>query len=247
MNSVLVLEDVTKSYGGRQVLRGISLELAAGQILGYFGLNGAGKSTTNRILLGFARPTAGRCRLLGFDAGDRRALARCGYLPESPHYHDYLTGSEVLEYAACLYGVPHTERARRAAAAAARVVLAPEALGRRVGTYSKGMRQRLGLAQALLHDPAFLLLDEPFTGLDPVGRAMLKELLRQYRSGGGTVFFSSHQLLDAQEICDRAAILHQGRLVADASLSELEASHPGLTLEQIFLRHVGGDAESDRD
>ncbi|MBI3893353.1 MAG: ABC transporter ATP-binding protein [Candidatus Wallbacteria bacterium] len=247
MEAILAFRNLTKAYGSRTVLKGITLELAAGQILGYFGLNGAGKSTTNRIALGFARPTSGEGTLFGYPTGDPRALARAGYLPENPFYYEYLTGRELLDYAARLHRLRGCIRGAKIDAAADRVRLAGEALDRPIRTYSRGMRQRLGLAQALVGDPAFLLLDEPFSGLDPVGRAMLKDLLREFRAGGGTVFFSSHQLLDAAEVCDRAAILHRGVLAADEPLAQLMARHPGKTLEQIFLAQVGQDAASDRD
>lgn len=247
METVLEFSETTKRYGARDVLRGLDLAAGRGQILGFFGLNGAGKSTANRILLGFARPTSGECRLFGEPAGARTALARLGYLPENATFHDYLTGFEVVDYGARLSRLPAAGRADRVGTALSRVGLASEAFGRQVKTYSKGMRQRLGLAQAIVHSPDFLLLDEPFTGLDPVGRSMLKALLREFRAGGGTVFFSSHQLLDAQEVCDRVAILHQGRIAIDSSLESLTAAHPGRTLEQIFLDCVGPDAASDRD
>ncbi|MBI4872639.1 MAG: ABC transporter ATP-binding protein [Candidatus Riflebacteria bacterium] len=244
MDAVLQLCDITKDYGRRQVLRGLSLTLPRGQILGYFGLNGAGKSTTNRILLGFARPTSGQGTLLGLPLGDPEARRHLGFLPENPYFYGYLTGREVLDYAARLSGVPAVERPDRVARGFARVRLHQQVTDQPVSTYSRGMIQRLGLAQALIHEPDFLLLDEPFTGLDPVGRSMLKDLLRNYREQGGTALFSSHQLLDAQEICDRVAVLHGGRLLVDAPLPDIIERHPGRTLEQIFLDLVGPDAVS---
>ncbi len=243
MGAVLELVGICKDYGKHRVLRELSFSLAPGEILGYFGLNGAGKSTTNRIILGFCRPSAGSFRLLGEDGANPRARRRLGFLPENPYYYDYLSGRELLDYAARLQGVPSAERPARIREAIDRVRLASEAADRPIRTYSKGMLQRLGLAQALVHRPEFLLLDEPFSGLDPLGRTMLKELLRDFRSAGGTVFFSSHQLLDAQEICDRVAILHEGVLQVAAPLAELTARHPGLTLEQIFLTVVGQASE----
>ncbi len=245
MAPILELDKLSKRYGAREVLRDLTLSVEAGTILGYFGLNGAGKSTTNRILLGFARPSSGSCHILGQPAGSAAALSRLGYLAENPYFHTYLSGEEVVDYAARLSGVGAGDRRQRVHSVLERVRLPVEAWSRRVKDYSRGMGQRIGIAQALVHDPDFLLLDEPFSGLDPLGRAMLKDILRDFRAGGGTVFFSSHQLLDAQEICDHVAVLHGGKLILKESLEQLETRHPGKTLERIFLDLIEPESNPD--
>jgi ABC-2 type transport system ATP-binding protein len=242
---ILDIQALTKSYRSgplapvREVLTGVDLQVMPGEVLSFFGVNGAGKSTTNKIILGLVRPTSGECRIGGRPAGDHQARVAIGYLPENPSYYEFLTGEELLWYAARLFGLPAPVAGRRIAALLSRVGLAADS-GRRIGEYSKGMRQRLGLAQALVNEPDLLILDEPFEGLDPLGRQMLKTAILSERSRGAAVFLSSHQLLDAEGLCDRAAILHRGRVVESGTVAELRASRPGLNLEQIFLGAVGG-------
>jgi ABC-2 type transport system ATP-binding protein len=241
---ILEIRGLTKSYAGgvlakvRRVLDGVDLTVFRQEVFGFFGLNGAGKSTTTKIVLGFVEPTSGACSLLGLPVSDERSRAQLGYLPENPVFYDFLDGEELLHYAGELHGLGRVERTRRARKLLARVGLEDEG-AKRIGHYSKGMRQRLGLAQALMNDPAFLILDEPLEGLDPLGRQMLKELILEEKRRGASVFLCSHQLLDAEEVCDRCAILHGGRVVACGTLAELTAGHPGLNLEQVFIRLIG--------
>jgi len=242
---VLQVHSLVKRFAGgflkprRTVLAGVDLDVQAGEVFGFFGQNGAGKSTTNKIVLGFMRPDSGDCRVMGKQCLDDAARAHVGYLPENPAYYEFLTGPELLAYAAALFGLPAAEGRRRARALLERVGLGREG-DKRIGQYSKGMRQRVGLAQALINEPEFLILDEPFEGLDPLGRQLLKEIIGEERKRGAAVFLCSHQLLDAEGLCDRAAILNEGRVAETGTIAELKSRHPGLNLEQIFIRIVRG-------
>ncbi len=237
------LAGFSKSYrtgwtGGRlHAVRGLTLALAPGQVLGLLGPNGSGKSTTLKALAGLVRPTAGTCRILGHAAGSDAARAVVGYLPESPQISLHLTAREFLDYCAGLGGV----ESRRVGE-----VLRWSGLGtaadRRVGTFSKGMTQRLGLAQAVLHEPAVALLDEPAGGLDPEGRLALGGLIRDLAARGAAVVLTSHLLPDAAEACDRLAILGRGRLLAEGTRAELlgDAVVPAepSPLEKLYLEKL---------
>ena len=194
----------------------LTLRLAPGQVLGLLGPNGSGKSTTLKALAGLIAPTVGECRVFGHVAGSNAARALVGYLPESPQFPRHQSGGEFLHYCA---GLSSLEPAR----AAQRVdeVLRWSGLGgaggQKLGNYSKGMTQRLGLAQAVLHQPPLVLLDEPASGLDPEGRLALNQLIRDLAARGTTVVFSSHLLAQAEEVCDRLAILGRGRLLAEGT------------------------------
>jgi ABC-2 type transport system ATP-binding protein len=229
----------------RDVLKGIDLEVREGEIFGWFGQNGAGKSTTNKIILGFMRQTSGHCMVMGRSNLDDASRSCVGYLPENPAYYEFLTGPELLAYASALHGIPTAVARERARKLLDRVGLGAES-SKRIGHYSKGMRQRVGLAQALVNEPRFLILDEPFEGLDPLGRQMLKEIILEEKARGAAVFLCSHQLLDAEGLCDRAAILDQGRVVEVGSIAEMKARHPGLNLEQIFIRTIKGAGTAPR-
>lgn len=216
---VLEFSRVTKRYGGQTALSEIELKVASGECLALLGHNGAGKTTAMKLALGLNRPTAGRVRVLGADPAESKAreLGRMiGFLPESIIFYDCMTGREVLAFYARLKDQPvrHNEELLD------RVGLL-DAAGRRVRTYSKGMRQRLGLAQALLGHPRLLLLDEPTTGLDPAFRQIFYELIRDLAKAGTTVILSSHALTELEPRVDRIAILHAGRLVADGTLADL--------------------------
>lgn len=225
------------SWAGRGVcaVEGLSLRLAPGQVLGLLGPNGSGKSTTLKALAGLLAPTAGECLICGRPAGSDAARELVGYLPESPVFAPHLTGREFLAYCAGLSGVT----TGRVAGVLAWSGLA-DAAKRRISTYSKGMAQRLGLAQAVLHDPAVVLLDEPAGGLDPEGRLLLGRLIRDLAARGKAVVFSSHLLAQAEELCDQIAILGQGRLLAAGTPAELLGARPGAVprlsrLEQLYL------------
>jgi ABC-2 type transport system ATP-binding protein len=200
----------------------LSLTVEEGEVFGFLGPNGAGKSTTLKLLMQLLYPTSGSARILGRPVGDVAVKARIGFLPENPYFYDHLSGEELLAYFARLFGL-------RGAAVHARVnrVLDEVGLGAerrlRLRQYSKGMVQRIGLAQALLNEPDVVFLDEPMSGLDPLGRRHVRHVMLQLRDRGCTVFFSSHILSDAEALCSRVGILAQGRLVASGRLSEILA------------------------
>jgi len=226
--SAIELEGVTKDYPTgflhlRRVraLDGLSLTVERGEIFGVLGGNGAGKTTAIKILMRLMRPTAGRARILGRDVADVAMHARLGYLPEQPYFYDYLTARELLEYCAELFGYGPAARRARAAELLRRVHLDETAWNRQLRRFSKGMLQRVGLAQALINDPEVVVLDEPMSGLDPVGRRQVRDLIAGLRTAGVTVFFSSHIIADIEVLCDRVAILARGRLAHVDRLDEL--------------------------
>ncbi|HZL33013.1 MAG TPA: ABC transporter ATP-binding protein [Verrucomicrobiae bacterium] len=218
-------QGLTKEFGRILALDRLDLEVPRGSIFGLLGPNGAGKTTTIRILTGLARPTAGSASVAGVKVGlDQPELRRrLGYLDQDPRFYGWMTGRELLELIGRLHGLSGPELRARVEEMLERTGLTAAA-GRRIGGYSGGMRQRLGIAQALLHRPQLLFLDEPVSSLDPEGRRDLLELIVGLR-GEATVVFSSHVLSDVERICDRVAILHRGRLVTEGSLEELLAAH----------------------
>jgi ABC-2 type transport system ATP-binding protein len=215
--TVLAVEHLTKEYRthfGRRRVRAVvdaSFAVERGEIFGFVGPNGAGKTTTIRTLMGLIRPTAGRCTIFGAEVPARAARARLGFLPESPYFYDYLTARELCDLAGRLFGVDPTTRARRADDLLGRVGLAG-AEGRALRKFSKGMLQRAGLAQALMNDPELVVLDEPMSGLDPIGRKEVRDLIVWLREQGKTVFFSTHILPDVEAVCDRVAIIAGGTI-----------------------------------
>src|SRR5215475_4927425 len=189
-------------------LRPLHLTVEKGEVFGFLGGNGAGKTTTLKLLMGLVFPTGGTARILGHEIDDPQMKAQVGFLPEQPYFYDYLTARELLEYFAELSGVPAKERTRRVKEMLARVGLADVATTQ-LRKFSKGMLQRVGIAQAILHDPKVVFLDEPMSGLDPLGRREVRELIQQLQHEGKTVFFSTHILSDAEALCDRVAIIYQ--------------------------------------
>ena len=226
--SAIEIEGLTKDYpagflhlGRVRALDGLSLTVERGEIFGFLGGNGAGKTTAIKVLMRLMAPTAGRARILGHDVADVAMHARIGYLPEQPYFYDYLTARELLEYCAELFGYPPAARRARAAELLRRVHLDEAAWNRQLRKFSKGMLQRVGLAQALVNDPEVVVLDEPMSGLDPIGRRQVRDLIAGLRAGGVTVFFSSHIIADIEVLCDRVAILRRGRLAHLGRLDEL--------------------------
>ena len=199
-----------------------SLTVQPGETFGLLGPNGAGKTTLLKILLGIIRPSEGKATVLGHPVGDRTVKQRLGYLPENPYFYDYLTGRELLQYTAGLFGLSRTEERRRIADLLDLVGLDPKAIHKKpLKKYSKGMLQRVGLAQALINDPELVFLDEPMSGLDPTGRFRVREVILSLKEQGKTIFFNSHVLSDVETICDRVAILDQGNLLCVGTLDEL--------------------------
>lgn len=236
---VVRLERVSKAFGAVRAVDGLSLSIKRGEILGFLGTNGAGKTTTIKMLLGFFRPDAGRLTVLDQDPCASATRRTIGYMPETAYYYPYLNVRELLSLYGGLCGMPKPLIRTRSDALIERVGLA-EAGSRLLRTYSKGMLQRAGIAQALLHDPELLILDEPLTGLDPLARIQFRDLILELKKQGKTVFFSSHELSEAELICDRVAILKQGALVWSGAVRDV-AGDGGQNLERIFLKMLGGD------
>jgi ABC-2 type transport system ATP-binding protein len=205
-----------------RALDGLNLEVAQGETFGFLGPNGAGKTTTLKLLMQLIYPTSGQAEILGRPVGDVGVKRRIGYLPESPYFYDYLTAEELLDYFARLFGYDGEERSRRVSVLLDQVGIAGE---RRLPLrkFSKGMIQRVGIAQALINDPEVVFLDEPMSGLDPLGRREVRNLILSLRDRGCTVFFSSHVLSDAEALCNRVAVLANGKLVANGRISDLQA------------------------
>ncbi len=222
-------ESLTKHYSvgfwrprPYRALDGLTIEVGQGEVFGFLGPNGAGKTTTLKLLMQLIFPTSGRAEILGRPVGDVQVRRRIGYLPENPYFYDHLSAEELLEYFGALFGYPAAERRRRAAALLDEVGIGAE---RRLQLrkFSKGMLQRVGIAQALVNEPEVVFFDEPMSGLDPLGRREIRHLILRLRDRGCTVFFSSHVLSDAEALCNRVAIVAAGRLVAEGQLSELLA------------------------
>lgn len=203
-------------------LQDCSLQVFQGETFGLLGQNGAGKTTLLKTLLGIIRPTSGTGQLLGKPLGDRATKQRVGYLPENAYFYDYLTGWEFLEYAADLFRIPKSVQRQRIPELLDLVGLAQSsARKKQLRQYSKGMLQRVGMAQALINDPEVVFLDEPMSGLDPLGRYQIREIILSLKSQGKTIFFNSHILSDVEKICDRVAILARGEVLCMGSLQEL--------------------------
>jgi ABC-2 type transport system ATP-binding protein len=225
----ILIDELTKDYAvgfwrkrPYRALDRLSLRIEAGEVFGFLGPNGAGKTTTLKLLMQLIFPTSGRAEILGRPVGDVPTRQRIGYLPEHPYFYDYLTGEELLTYFAELFGYGPAERRRRVSALLDRIGLGAERR-MQLRKYSKGMVQRVGIAQALLNDPEVLFLDEPMSGLDPLGRREIRNLILELRDQGRTVFFSSHILADAEALCRRVAVVAGGRLAACGTLADILA------------------------
>ncbi len=219
-------------------LHGLDLEVRTGEVFGFLGPNGAGKTTTMNVLLGFVPPTSGSASLFGIDVRQPIARQRIGYLPELTYYYKFLTAEELLRFYAKVFGLSRTEADQRIEKLIALVELG-HAAKRPIKTYSKGMQQRVGLAQALINNPDLLILDEPTSGLDPLGRMKVREIIQRLKNEGKTVFFSSHEMGEVETVCDRVAILHQGELRTEGRVRDLVADSKADNLEQVFLKIVG--------
>ncbi len=226
MGNVLELRDVKKAYKPgfipkpKEVLKGVSFSVAEGEIFGYLGPNGAGKTSTIKCLLGLVYPDSGTISLFGRSPLDPRAKDRLGFLPENPYFYEYLTGREFLDFYAQLFGVEKAERAGRISRLLELADL-ERAADLPLRKFSRGMLQRIGLAQALINNPSFVILDEPLGGLDPLGRKDIRDIILRLRDEGKTVLFTSHILQDIEMICDRVAIIVKGRIHNQGRLSEL--------------------------
>jgi len=213
----------------------LSLDVSNGEIFGFLGPNGAGKSTTIKLLLGFLEPDSGSMLIDGRTVGKNEYRHLIGYLPELPFFYTHLTALETIMLSGQLSGMRKKEIKARGSQLLNRLSLG-HAANQRVGGFSKGMKQRLGLANGLIHNPPLLIFDEPMSGLDPLGRHLVKQLMRELKSEGKTIFFSSHILSDIEELCDRIAIIHKGVLLCTNSVTEFVDE--GKTLEEKFIEII---------
>jgi ABC-2 type transport system ATP-binding protein len=240
MDAAIRTEELCKDYRTgfwrrrARVLRGLNLEVRAGEVFGYLGPNGAGKTTTLKLLMGLIHPTAGRATILGRDISEVDVKGRVGFLPENPYFYDYLTGREFLDYYGRLFALPGRVRRERVDRLLHEVGMA-NAADLSLRKYSKGMLQRIGLAQALINDPDLVVLDEPMTGLDPLGRKEVRDLILRLKAAGKTIFFSTHIIPDVEVICDRVGIIFVGELVTVGPLETLL----GTRLESIEITFSG--------
>jgi ABC-2 type transport system ATP-binding protein len=243
----IVIEGLTKAYKPvwpwlkeSTVLSNVSFTVRQGEIFGFLGHNGAGKTTTMKILMGLLRATGGRAELLGAPVTDVRVHAHIGYLPEAPYFYDYLTAEEFLVFYGKVAGLSRSVLQTRVPQLLERVGLA-EARVRQLRKFSKGMLQRIGLAQALIHDPELVILDEPMSGLDPMGRKEVRDLILSLRDQGKTVFFSTHIVSDVEMICDRVGILAKGKMLAVGRIEDLVGENQAHAVEVVCDGVVGDD------
>jgi len=246
---VVEIHNLTKDYEvgffrKRKVraLDGLSLSVNANEIFGFLGANGAGKTTTLKLLMRLIFPSSGTARILGHDIDDVRMHQRIGYVPENPYFYDYLTARELLEYCGQIFGQDGSERKKRAATLLSRVRLDEKKWDTQLRKFSKGMLQRVALAQSLINDPEVVFLDEPMSGLDPVGRREVRDLIAALRDEGKTVFMCSHILSDIEVLCDRVAILKRGQLAQVGYLDELRRTNEGPNRMEVMA--TGTDAET---
>ncbi|MCL4455064.1 MAG: ABC transporter ATP-binding protein [Deinococcus sp.] len=239
------LEDLSKRYGKFWALEGLSLEVSPGETLAVLGPNGAGKSTAIKAIVGLLRPTRGRALVGGVDVWKEPVKAKMlfGYVPDRPYLYGKLSGVELLRFAAGVYRLDNSKADSRIEELLAKFRLDRFASGL-IETYSHGMRQKLSLAMSLLHQPPVLILDEPMVGLDPHAAKLVKDLLRNYSKTGRAVLYATHQLHLVEQVADRVALVHQGKLMAHGSPSELLRQHQSTDLEEFFLR-LTEDAQAD--
>lgn len=244
-DAAIQVRDLRKLYGAKAAVDGLNLVVPRGSFFGFLGPNGAGKSTTIRMLTGLAPPTSGSIELLGMRMPDQeiQIKRKIGIVPDESLLFDRLTGAEFLEFAGRMYGL-----ARRVAIERARSLMALFALEEHrkklIAEYSKGMRKRLSMASALIHHPELFLMDEPFEGVDAVGARLMKDILLDQVRQGATIFLTSHVLEVVERLCDRVAIIHRGKIVAEGALNDLRAGSE--TLEDLFVRVVGAEREFER-
>jgi ABC-2 type transport system ATP-binding protein len=244
MNPIVEIKDLRVEYRSRAIgqatkvaVDGLNLSVQPGEVFGFLGPNGAGKTTTMNVLLGFVNATSGSARLFDVDVRQPIARQRIGYLPELTYYYKFLTAEELLRFYARVFGMNRRDTDKRIEELLKLVEL--EAVRKRpIKSYSKGMQQRVGLAQALINNPDLLILDEPTSGLDPIGRMKVREIIQRLKHEGKTVLFSSHELGEVETVCDRVAILHQGKLKVAGRVTDLMQEYHA-NLEQIFLRIIG--------
>lgn len=235
--NIVELKDVSRTFAGVNAVNGLTLSLGKGEIMGFLGTNGAGKTTTIKMLIGLLKPSAGQVVLFGDgDPSDPAVRAKIGYMPEIAYYYPYLNARELLAFYGGICGMD-SKRVRARTEELLEAVDLKDAAKRPLKTYSKGMLQRAGIAQALLNDPDLLVLDEPFTGLDPLARIHFRELMRSLRNQGKSIFFSSHELGETELLCDKVAIMKKGKCVYQGPVAEL-AGDGESNLERLFLKKL---------
>lgn len=239
MNAAIQVDSLQVSFKhGKQehkALDNVNFEVAHGKTVGFIGPNGAGKTTTLHVLLGFVSPDTGSAKLLGEDSQTTLSRSRIGYLSEHPESYKYMTGREYLEMTGRFFGMAKKERKSRTKELLAEVELTDHA-DKRIATYSRGMLQRIGLAQALINDPELLILDEPTNGMDPMGRLKIRKLIEQLKERGKTIFFSSHELSEIETVCDEIILIANGRVIRHGPVAELVGDKPNL--EHYFLEAI---------
>ena len=243
---MMQLRELSKRFGNRMAVDGVSLEVKRGEIFGFLGPNGAGKTTTIKMLAGLIKPSSGRVIIDGWDLEEhpREAKTAVGFIPDRPFLYEKLTAREFLRFLAGLYGCAANGTDERMTALL-RLFGIEEWKDELIESFSHGMKQRLVMISAFLHQPKIIIVDEPMVGLDPAGARLVKEVFRSFASRGGAVFMSTHTLEVAEEVCDRIAIIHGGRIVASGTIGELrqKAGSEGVKLETLFFTLTGGEEE----
>ncbi|HQU85527.1 MAG TPA: ABC transporter ATP-binding protein [Pyrinomonadaceae bacterium] len=249
MSYIIEIENLTKDYEVGfwkkkkvRALDGLNLQVEAGQIFGFLGGNGAGKTTTIKILMSLMFPTEGSAKILGHDISDTKMHSRIGYCPENPYFYDYLKATELMNYFGELFGFDSATRKRKTAELLTKVGLDEKDWNKQLRKFSKGMLQRVGLAQSLINDPEIVFLDEPMSGLDPIGRREIRDLIAELREKGVTVFMSTHILSDIEALCDNVAILNKGKLSATGNLNELLQQSGEKQMFEINVKGVSAES-----
>ena len=252
MSIVIEIENLTKDYEVGfwkkkkvRALDDLNLKVEGGQIFGFLGGNGAGKTTTIKILMRLLFPSAGAARILGHNISDVKTHSRIGYCPENPYFYDYLTARELMNYFGELFGLDNSKRKQKTEELLTKVGLDEKDWNKQLRKFSKGMLQRVGLAQSLINEPEIVFLDEPMSGLDPIGRREVRELIAELREKGTTVFMSTHILSDIEALCDNVAILRQGRLAATGNLDALLTQSGETQTFEINVKNVSAERLKD--
>lgn len=253
MSTIVEIENLSKDYETGfwkkkkvRALDDLSLSVKGGQIFGFLGGNGAGKTTTIKILMSLLFPSAGSAKILGRDISDFSMHSRIGYCPENPYFYDYLTAAELMNYFGEIFGMDSTKRKQKTEELLTAVGLDEKDWNKQLRKFSKGMLQRVGLAQSLINDPEIVFMDEPMSGLDPMGRREVRELIAGLRDKGTTVFMSTHILSDVEALCDEVAILRRGRLAATGNLEDLLARQGEDQAFEIIVKGVTADSLAGR-
>ena len=244
MSTIIQTDQLTKSYGSKRGIIDVSFQVEEGEVFGFLGPNGAGKTTTIKMLMGLAPPTAGSIQLLGLPMPERaiEIKQQIGLVPDESLLFDHLTGGEFIEFVGRIYGLERTV-ARERAGELLELFELDGAQNKLISEYSKGMRKRVAMAAALIHRPQLFLMDEPFEGVDAVGARMMKDILMDQVRRGATIFLTSHVLEVVERLCDRVAIIHEGKIVLDGTMAELRTGSE--TLEDVFVRVVGAERPAE--